>query len=177
VARLRLTVAALIACAGIAACGGGDATSATPSATAPPEATPTATATGTPPKATAPSAPSPPPDAPTPTPTATGENQPGGGGDEAGARVPVAITVGSDGQVSPAKVDVPAFFAIELKVTNRTAGPLTVRWKASEPAGEFVAATGKTTSRRVAGVKQGSYPLEVSGVGTVTIVAGVVPGP
>jgi hypothetical protein len=159
----------------LSGCGGSDdPASSAPTSTA--TEGPTATATETPPTATAPSAPSPPPDAPTPTPTATGESQPGGGGDEAAARVPVAVTVGSDGTISPGAVTVPAFFALELRVRNRTAGTLRVTWNASAPAGTFTVGAGKVSSRRVAGIKRGSYVMAIEGVGKVAVVSGV-PGP
>jgi septal ring-binding cell division protein DamX len=172
-----ISLAALVLA--LPACGGGSdaASSGVPTTTA--TEGPTATATGTPPTASAPSAPTPPPDAPTPTPTPTapGESQPGGGGDEEAARVPVDVTVGSDGTVAPQEVDVPAFFALELRVRNRTGGSITVRWTASEPSGTFEVGAGKTGSRRVAGVKAGRYPLAVTGAGTATVVAGAAPGP
>jgi hypothetical protein len=166
---------------GLTACGGGDTSSSTsaPSTTATegPTATSTATPSPTPATATAPSAPSPPPDAPTPTATATGESQPGGGGDEAAARVPVAVTVGSDGTVSPRQVNVPSFLALELSVRNRTGGPLKVRWTASEPSGELTVPAGGTVTRQVAGVKRGLYRIEVESVGFVTVMSGSEPGP
>jgi hypothetical protein len=173
VIRLRHCLPAMLVT--LAACGGGgEESGSAPSATAPPQPTSTPSAT---PTAIAPSAPSPPPDAPTPTATPTGENQPGGAGDEAGARIPVAITVGSDGTVSPQQVSVPAFFALELTVHNSTAGRVTVRWDASDPSGPFDVGAGKTGTRRVAGVKPGRYPLAVQGAGTATIVSGSEPGP
>jgi hypothetical protein len=169
-----LLSAALIALAG---CGGDESSSSSPSSTA--TEGPTATATATPPVASDPNAPTPPPDAPTPTATATpgGEDQPGGGGDESAARVPVAVTVGTDGTLSPSQVDVPAFLALELQVRNRTGSPLRVTWDASEPAGTFEVGVGKVGSRRVAGVKAGPYPLTIQGAGTVTVNAGAEPGP
>jgi hypothetical protein len=170
------TLPILVALA-VAGCGGGQPQSAAPSATVPPDPTATATATPTPPAATAPSAPSPPPDAPTPTPSGGGESQPGGGGDEAAARVPVAVTVASDGSVSPRRVAVPAFLALELQVRNRTAGAVTVSWTASEPAGAFGVGAGKTGTRQVAGVRPGSYELRVEGAGSATVVSGSQPGP
>jgi hypothetical protein len=166
----------------LAACGGDAQTSADPTATAAPAATATATATASPsatstPEASAPSAPTPPADAPAATATPGGESQPGGGGDEAEARVPIAITVGSDGGVSPRTVSVPAFLALELQVRNRTAAPITVTWNASAPAGAFEVGAGKVSGRRVAGLKAGSYPLAVTGAGTATVVAGTEAGP
>jgi hypothetical protein len=161
----------------LTACGGGESSSSAPRSTA--TEGPTATATETPPTATAPGAATPPPDAPTPTPTpaTTGEDQPGGGGDEAEARVPVAVTVGSDGTISPGTVYVPAFLALELRVRNRTAGPLRVTWDASEPAGAFEIGAGKVSARRVAGLKRGTYFLAIDGAGTAAITAGPEPGP
>jgi hypothetical protein len=160
----------------LAACGGGDApSSAVPTRTA--TEGPTATETPTPPTATAPSASTPPPDAPTPAPTATGESQPGGGGDEAGARVPVEVTVGSDGTISPSTVYVPAFFALELRVRNRTAGTLRASWDASEPAGPFEVGAGKVSARRVAAPKRGTYFLAIDGAGAAAVTVGAQPGP
>jgi hypothetical protein len=174
VLRLRhLLLAGLLPLAG---CGGGgdEPTGSTPSATTAPTAAATATPTAPPPVATASSAPSPPPDAPTPTATPTGESQPGGGGDEAGARIPVAITVGSDGTLSPQRVSIPAFFAVELQIRNRTAGTLKVRWNDAE---DFTVGAGRVGTHRVAPVGKGTYPLDVQGVGRATVVAGGEPGP
>jgi hypothetical protein len=173
------TTSLLLATLALAGCGGDDPSSSAPRSTA--TEGPTATATGTPPKATAPSAPSPPPDAPTPTPsptgTPTGEDQPGGGGDEAEARVPIAVTVGTDGSLSPKQVNVPAFLALELQVRNRTGSPIRVSWTASEPSGAFTVGVGKLGTRRVAGLKRGTYFLSVDGSGTVAVTSGAEPGP
>jgi hypothetical protein len=178
-ARLFTSIVATALVLAVTACGGSGTASTEPTATAtaPPAATATATGTPTPPAASAPSAPTPPPDAPSPTATPGGEDQPGGAGDESEARVPVAVTVGSDGSVSPKTVSVPAFLALELRVRNRTGGPITVTWNASEPSGSFQVGAGKVGARRVAGVRQGSYPLAVQGAGTATVVSGAEPGP
>jgi hypothetical protein len=171
----RCLPALLVLLLALAACGSDEPRG---SSTAAPTPDPTPSATATPPTATAPSAPSPPPDAPLPPATpGAGEEQPGGGGDEAEARVPVAVTVASDGSVTPATVSVPAFLALDLQVSNRTGGTITVTWEASEPAGPFEVGAGKTGSRRVAGVKAGRYPLVVSGADRAVVVAGAEPGP
>lgn len=176
---IRVALSALVLA--VSACGGDSSSSSAPSSTATegPTATETATATPTPPTATAPNAQDPPPDAPTPTstPTASGEDQPGGGGDEEGARVPVAVTVGSDGTISPHTVYVPAFFTLQLQVTNRTGSPLRVTWKASAPKGTFEVGVGKVGTRRVGGLKRGTYFLAIDGAGTVAVAAGAEPGP
>jgi nucleoid-associated protein YgaU len=165
----------------LSSCGGDAPTSSAPRSTATEGPTATETATPTPPTATAPSAPSPPPDAPAPTPTSTpagsGEDQPGGAGDEEGARVPVAVTVGSDGTISPKTVYVPAFFALDLEVRNRTGSPLQVTWNASAPKGTFEVGVGKVGTQRVGGLKRGTYFLSIDGAGTVAVAAGVEPGP
>src|SRR5215217_3166843 len=170
----RVALSALVLA--LSACGGDEPSSSGPASTA--TEGPTATETATPPTATAPS---PPPDAPTPTstptPSASGEDQPGGGGDEAGARVPVAVTVGSDGNISPKTVYVPAFFALEFQVRNRTGSPLRVTWDASEPKGTFDVGVGKVGTRRVGGLKRGTYFLSIDGAGTVAVAAGAEPGP
>jgi hypothetical protein len=173
---IRVALSALVLA--LSACGGDAPSSSAPSSTA----TEGPTATETPPTATAPSAQDPPPDAPTPTPTSTptaaaGEDQPGGGGDEAEARVPVAVTVGSDGTISPGTVSVPAFLALELQVRNRTASALRVSWDASEPKGAFTVGVGKVGTRRVAGLKRGTYFLSIDGAGTAAVMAGAEPGP
>jgi hypothetical protein len=161
----------------VAGCGGGGevASSGTPepAATSTPTATATATATVTPPPTPTATATA----TATATPTAGGESDQGGGGDEAGAHIPVSVTVGSDGTVSPSRVSVPAFFALDLQVRNRTGGSISVSWSGSEPSGTFEVASGQTGTRRVAGVKKGEYPLAVTGAGTATIVAGAQPGP
>jgi hypothetical protein len=176
--RGRLGILAAAAALGPAACGGGDTRTAVPVDSVTPAPTPavTVTATATPPEATAPSAPSPPPDAPSPSPT-SGEGQAGGGGDEAAARVPVELTVGSDGTVTPPTVSVPAFLALELRVRNRTAGTLSVTMEHADPPGAFEVGAGKTGTRRLAGVRPGRYVIAVAGAGRATLVAGAEPGP
>jgi hypothetical protein len=176
--RGRLGILAAAAALGVAACGGGDARTAVPVDSVTPAPTPatTASATATPPKATAPSAPSPPSDAPSPSPTSA-EGQPGGAGDEAAARVPVELTVGSDGTVTPATVSVPAFLALELRVRNRTAGTLSVTMEHADPPGAFAVGAGKTGTQRLAGVRPGRYVITVAGAGRATLVAGAEPGP
>lgn len=171
------TLAALVLA--LSACGGDEPSSSAPSSTATEGPTATETATETPPTATAPSAQDPPPDAPTPTstPSGSGEDQPGGGGDEAEARVPVAVTVGTDGTISPGTVHVPPFLALELQVRNRTGSPLRVSWDASEPKGAFEVGVGKVGTRRVAGLKRGTYFVSIDGAGTAAVVAGAEPGP
>jgi hypothetical protein len=178
--RGRLGILAAAAALGPAACGGGDTRTAVPVDSVTPAPTPavTVTATATPPEATAPSAPSPPPDAPSPPPSPTsGEGQAGGGGDEAAARVPVELTVGSDGTVTPPTVSVPAFLALELRVRNRTAGTLSVTMEHADPPGAFEVGAGKTGTRRLAGVRPGRYVIAVAGAGRATLVAGAEPGP
>jgi hypothetical protein len=130
----------------LAGCGGNDRPTATATATA----TPAPTATATP-----------------------AENAPGGGGDEAAARVPVALTIQPDGQLSPATVSVPAFLALELIVHNRTGAPLVVRFHGVR----LAVGSGATVHRRLEGLRKGRYPVRAAGAGTATVIVGVEPGP
>jgi hypothetical protein len=159
----HLMLVAVVAAA-LAGCGGNDRPTATATATT--TATPALTATPTPAStATA-----------TPAPTATAtpaENAPGGGGDEAAARVPVALTIQPDGQVSPATVSVPAFLALELIVHNRTGAPLAVRFDGVK----LAVGSGATVHRRLEGLRKGRYPVRAAGAGTATVIVGVEPGP
>jgi hypothetical protein len=175
VRRLVLLTVAAVALAGCGSDDGG--ASATPSAA-------TATATATPAQAHAKDAHAPPPDSATPTPTTTAtatptsaEDQPGGGGDEQAARVPVQLTVQPDGQIVPATVSVPAFLALELQVRNRTGASLSVTFRGAHPGGPLAVASGATASRRLHGLRKGRYTVSASGAGTATVVVGVEPGP
>src|SRR4051794_19695300 len=155
-------------------CGGGDdAPSSERAATPDPTAAATATATSTP---TATSTATTTATA-TATATAGGENQEGGAGDEAEARVPVALTVGTDGTISPSTVSVPAFLALELQVRNRTGGAIRFTMEGADPPGPFEVAAGATSHARVSGVKKGRYTITIEGVGTATLVSGTEPGP
>jgi hypothetical protein len=135
---------------------------------------PTETPTPTPPVARAKDAPSPPPDAPTATPTSP-EDAPGGAGDEEAAHVPVELTVHPDGQVTPKTVSVPAFLALELEVTNRTAAPISVSME--DVTGEFEVEPGARATRRVEGKPRGRYEVRVTGGGSAVVVSGVEPEP
>jgi hypothetical protein len=161
-----LTLVALAAA--LTGCGGGDRPAAT--ATAAPTATVTAA-----PSATVTAAPT---VAPTTTATATAtatspEDEPGGAGDEAIARVPVALTIHPDGQLAPPTVAVPAFFTLELIVRNETGAAIAVTFQGTR----LEVGSGATVHRRFEGLKKGRYPVRAAGAGTATVIVGVEPGP
>jgi hypothetical protein len=131
---------------------------ATAQATATPTATPTATATATP--------------TPTETP-ASPEDQEGGAGDEEAARVPVELTVGGDG-ITPRRVEVPAFLALELIVHNQRFEPVAVELEGAEP---LFVDPGQTGRVRLEGRRPGRYRIETDNAGSTTLVTGVEAGP
>jgi hypothetical protein len=107
---------------------------------------------------------------------AGGEQGQGGAGDEEAARVPVTLT--ADGaSLSPTTVTIPAFLAIELRVTARGgAEKLTI----SAPGGGTLAvAAGQTATKRLAGLKPGDYTVTTAGGAktTLRVVNGGDPGP
>jgi hypothetical protein len=107
---------------------------------------------------------------------AGGEQGEGGAGDEEATRVPVTLT--ADGaELSPTTVTIPAFLAIELRVTAKgDAEKLTI----SAPGGGTLSvAAGQTATKRLAGLKPGDYAVtSTSGGKTVLrVVSGGDPGP
>jgi hypothetical protein len=124
-------------------CGGGEE----PAATATPSATPTATATSP-------------------------ESEPGGAGDERIVRVPVEVTLGSDGQLRPPTVSVPAFLTLELIVHNESGAPIVVRFHGAR----LAVGSGATAHRRFEGLRKGRYAVR-AGAGTATVIVGIEPGP
>jgi len=162
-------------------CGSDDTTSATvvqgpdatapapaPAATAPATTTSTSTPTATNPTATT--------GVPTGGAPAGGEQGEGGAGDEEAARVPVTLTA-DGGSLSPTVVTIPAFLAIELRVSAKGgAEQLTI----SVPGGGTLSvAAGQTATKRLAGLKPGDYPVTTAGGGKTTlhVVSGGDPGP
>jgi hypothetical protein len=107
---------------------------------------------------------------------ADSEQQPGGAGDEEGARVPAAFTL-SGGAISPARITVPAFLAVEVALTAKDgAQQVTI----SAPGGGTVdVASGATARRSLAGLKPGDYTVATAGgaKATLHVVSGGAPGP
>jgi hypothetical protein len=173
-------------------CGGDDTTSATvvqgpdatapaPASTAPPPTTtepPTSTSTSTSTNPTATTGV--PPGGVKPTTTggapAGGEQGEGGAGDEEAVRVPVTLTA-DGGSLSPTVVTIPAFLAVELRVSVKGgAEKLTI----SVPGGGTLSvAAGQTATKRLAGLKPGDYAVTTAGGGKATlhVVSGGDPGP
>jgi hypothetical protein len=130
-----------------------------------------------PPTATAPSAPEPPPDSAAATPTATAspeapEEQEGGVGDEEAARVPLDFTIDGEG-ITPPRMRVPAFLALELVVRNDT--PRAQRVTLEDTVLEVAA--GETGRVRRAGMRPGRYPVVAGVAGRAVLLVGADPGP
>jgi hypothetical protein len=104
----------------------------------------------------------------TSTSTSTGESGEGGAGDEEPARVPVALTH-SDGALSPTTVTVPAFLALEIRISGPAA-------TATLPGGGRLTAPGTKT---IAGLRPGKYTISTADGGktTLDVVSGGDPGP
>jgi hypothetical protein len=199
-ASAALAAAGAVAALAAAGCGGDDTTSATvvqepttavapatgPDATVPTTttATPTTTTTGggtgtstsMDPTATT----GVPPGGVDPSKTggapAGGEQGQGGAGDEEAARVPVVLT-SAGASLSPTIVTIPAFLAIELRVTAKGgAEKLTI----SAPGGGTLSLrAGQTVTKRLSGLKPGDYAVTTAGGGksTLRVVNGGDPGP
>jgi hypothetical protein len=107
---------------------------------------------------------------------AGGEEGQGGAGDEEAVRVPVALTT-DGGALSPTIVTVPAFLAIELRVTAKGgAEKLTIT---APGGGTLAVAAGQTATKRLTGLKPGDYAVTTAGGGKATlhVVRGGDPGP
>jgi hypothetical protein len=176
--RIGLVAAVLIVLSSTAlACGGDDEVTgprSTPVATAPATTTattpaPAATAPATGPVATTGVPPSGGSSGGT---TAPAESQPGGAGDEEAIRVPAAFTI-AGGTTTPRTVSVPAFLAIELRLTSRDRQRHVVRVANTETE----LAAGATAVAEMDGLKRGDYPLLVDGRRAGTLRVGAEPGP
>jgi hypothetical protein len=107
---------------------------------------------------------------------AGGEQGEGGAGDEEAVRVPVTLTT-TGAALSPTIVTIPAFLAIELRVTAKGgAEKLTI---AAPGGGTLAVAAGQTATKRLAGLKPGDYVVTMAsgGKSTLHVVNGGDPGP
>jgi hypothetical protein len=148
---MRAPAVLLVAC-GLLAAGCGD--SEEPAASTP---TPTSTPTASP-TAFAPSAPEPPAENP--------EAQPGGAGDEQPARYRTRLTIGRSG-ISPARVAVRGFFALEFVIRNDTRSRRRVNFE-----GETVSVPGMAAATlRHGGVRPGRHTLRAGSAGRVEVLA------
>lgn len=125
--------------------------------------------TGSGPTATAPSATVPPKDAQPPGGAEhrreSPESQPGGAGDEDGARAPAMFT-GKSGKITPRTVAVPPYLAIRVELRSADGRDYSIRF------GSKVVRPGKSVD--LAGLKPGA---QLTGSGGVVISASAEPGP
>lgn len=108
--------------------------------------------------------------------TSAAENAPGGAGDEQAARVPAAFAI--DGpRLSPPRVQVPAFLAIELTFSSADGKAHHVVLRSPARTTLDVPPGGRR-SRRVEGLRAGRYAVVVDGSSTDgSLVVGGEPGP
>lgn len=160
--------AVLLAVGALAGCGGDDpeptAAPATPTPTTAPTETPTPEPTPTPTATATPTA------EPTP---ASPEDEEGGAGDEEAIRVPVRFRVTPKG-VTPPRVSVPAFLALELIVDSYLRTPFVVRLEGAEP---LEVGAGRTARMRIPGRRPGRYRVVFGDAGEAVVITGAEPGP
>lgn len=110
------------------------------------------------------------------TPEGGGESGEGGAGDEEAARVPVTLTAAGS-SLSPTTVTIPAFLAIDVTI-NATGAPQTVMIGAPG-GGTLEVPAGQRASKRLAGLKPGSYLVTTrsGGRAVLRVVSGGDPGP
>jgi hypothetical protein len=89
--------------------------------------------------------------------------------------VPVTLTVRVDRRLAPPKVSVPARLPIQLMIRNRTPSP--VRAAMEHVPGQLSVPAWSSRSTPVDALPKGRYEVDVRGVGSATVVAGVEPGP
>ena len=152
---MRAAAVALAACLLAAGCGGSDEpASSTPTAT--PKASPTAFA---------PSAPEPPEDAP--------EAQPGGAGDEEAISQRVGMTVGRDRALSPRRVKVSGFLAVDLAIRNRSGGDRLISITGPGLQRGVEIGPGLTVTTHLEGLRPGAYRIEVEEGGRATLIVSI----
>ena len=156
---MRAAAAALAACLLTAGCGGSEErASQTPAPT--PTATPKAS-----PTAFAPSAPEPPDNGP--------EAQPGGAGDEEAISQRVRLTVGRDRALSPRRVKVSGFLAVDLAIRNRSDGGRLISIAGPGLKRGVEIGPGLTVTTHLEGLRPGAYRIQVEGGGRATLIASI----
>jgi hypothetical protein len=182
--RLRPSLVAIIACVGLAACGGSSHTSTTPTSATSAAQTSTSTtqaATTTQAAATTSAA------AATTTTTSTSappevpkaKKQKHHGATHAasqGAHVETNVVVSASGDVSPPVVSVPSGVGVEIHVSNHGTGAATVTLSVPTHPSVHVA-PGASGTLETAGLKDGTYRILVNGTPRGQIIAGAQGGP
>ena len=167
----------------LAGCGGSERAA---TATVIPPASTAEPTTVLPATSAAPTTPTPPPTAgtieteatappPNPGGASTDEAQPGGAGDEEPIRQPATFTLGAAG-LRPVSVSVAPFLAVALTVVNPGAEEHAVRLIGTPTA--FAVPAGGRVTRRLAGLRAGTYTLAVDGgKDAASLVVGADVGP
>ncbi len=104
---------------------------------------------------------------------------PPAGGSDAGsinARVPADFHLTLDGRLLPGTISIPAFLAVALSVSSADVRPHTLLVRTPSPHTLSLAPHGHA-SLRIAGLKAGSYAVQVDGRARATLVIGGEPGP
>ena len=154
---MRAAAAALAGCLLAAGCGGSEErASQTPTPTPTPKASPTAFA---------PSAPEPPEDGP--------EAQPGGAGDEEAISQQVRLTVGRDRALSPRRVKVSGFLAVDLAIRNRSGGGRLISIGGPGLKRGVEIGPGLTVTTHLEGLRPGAYRIQVEEGGRATLIASI----
>ena len=138
---MRAPAAALAACLLAAGCGGSDDRASTP--------TPT----------------------PSPATLTRPEAEPGGAGDEQPIRQRARLTVGDDRALTPRRVGVQAFLAVDLAFRNRSSRKQLISVTAAGATRGVQAAAGRTVTMHLEGLRPGSYRIAVKGGGRAALIA------
>ncbi len=104
---------------------------------------------------------------------------PPAGGSDGGsinARVPADFHLTLDGRLLPGTISIPAFLAVALSVSSADVRPHTLLVRTPSPHTLSLMPHGHA-SLRIAGLKAGSYAVQVDGRARATLVIGGEPGP
>ncbi|MBI5106566.1 MAG: hypothetical protein HZB46_16545, partial [Solirubrobacterales bacterium] len=93
--------------------------------------------------------------------------QEGGAGDEEAVRTPAKYQA-TDGGLSPRTVTIPAFLAVEIRITSGDGKPHLAQVKAPG-ARDTVALPGQPAIIQLKGLKAGDYPIAIDGKGAGTL--------
>lgn len=90
--------------------------------------------------------------------------------------MPAAFTL-SHGRLMPPTISVPAFFRVQLIVTNRDPMPHRLELRGAGVHAVVPLGAGARTTSFVAGLRKGTFTLRIDGRPAGTLVSGLQPGP